>query len=118
MDRIQAMGMDLIWLMPIHPLGEVKSKGSLGSPYSIRDYYAVNSDFGTVEDLKELVAEIHDRGMHVLLDFALNHSSWDNQMIIDHPEWYTKDSLGNIISPVEDWSDVAGFLLRICFTLV
>lgn len=109
LDRIQEMGIELIWLMPIHPIGEEKRKGSIGSPYSVKDYFAVNPDMGTMEDFKALVDAVHDRGMHIILDFVLNHSAWDNPLIKEHPSWYTQNSLGEIIPPNADWSDVADF---------
>jgi len=109
LDRIQALGVDIIWLMPIQPLGKKNAKGSLGSPYSIRDYYNVNPDFGTLQDFKELVAAVHAQGMHIILDFVLNHSSWDNDLLAEHPDWYTHNAAGEIISPNADWTDVADF---------
>jgi len=107
LDRIQDLGIELIWLMPIQPIGAENRKGSFGSPYSIRDYYATNPDMGSLSDFKELVNEIHARDMHVILDFVMNHSAWDNQLIADHPEWYTQNEAGEIIPPNTDWSDVA-----------
>jgi len=109
LDRIQDMGIELIWLMPIHPIGEDKRKGSIGSPYSVKDYFSVNPDMGTMEDFKALVDAVHDRGMHIILDFVLNHSAWDNPLIQEHPAWYTQNSKGEIVSPNTDWSDVADF---------
>ncbi|MCF6237262.1 MAG: hypothetical protein L3J79_00345 [Candidatus Marinimicrobia bacterium] len=107
LDRIQELGIDLVWLMPIQPLGKEKAKGSLGSPYSIKDYYTVNPDFGTLQEFKDLVHEVHARDMHIILDFVMNHSSWDNQLITDHPEWYTHNEQGEIIPPNDGWWDVA-----------
>ena len=78
LDRIQSLGVDMIWLMPIHPLGEKDRMGVLGSPYAIRDYRAVNPEFGTVEDFKELVADIHSRGMKCIIDVVYNHTSPDS----------------------------------------
>ena len=107
LDRIQSMGVELIWLMPIHPIGEENRKGSLGSPYSVKDYYGVNPDLGNLEDFKALVEAVHDRGMHIILDFVLNHTAWDNQLMQEHPSWYTHNEAGEIIPPNADWSDVA-----------
>jgi glycosidase len=106
LPRLKKMGIDILWLMPINPIGEKNRKGSLGSYYSIRDYKAVNAEFGTLEDFKRLVSQAHNEGMKVIIDWVANHSSWDNPWITEHPEWYTKDSLGNMVSPF-DWSDVA-----------
>ena len=107
LPRLKQMGVDILWLMPVFPVGEVNRKGSLGSYYSVRDYLEVNPEFGTMDDFKSLVDEIHNLGMHVILDWVANHTSWDNALIKEHPEWYTKDSTGNIVSPVKDWADVA-----------
>ncbi|NQV02441.1 MAG: alpha-amylase [Bacteroidia bacterium] len=108
LPRLQKMGIKILWLMPIQPIGEVNRKGSLGSYYSIKDYYGVNPEFGTLEDFKHLVGEAHELGIYVIIDWVANHTSWDNTLITEHPEWYKHDSSGNIISPVADWSDVAG----------
>lgn len=106
LPRLKQMGVDILWLMPVHPVGEKNRKGTLGSYYSVKDYKDVNPEFGTMEDFKSLVDKAHELGMYVIIDWVANHSAWDNQMIIDHPEWYTKDSLGNFVSPY-DWTDVA-----------
>jgi cyclomaltodextrinase / maltogenic alpha-amylase / neopullulanase len=105
--RLKDMGVDILWLMPINPIGEKNRKGSLGSYYSIRDYMAVNPEYGTMEDFKELVAKAHENGMKVIIDWVANHSSWDNILVTEHPEWYVKDSTGTIVAPVPDWTDVA-----------
>ena len=105
--RLAGMGVDILWLMPVNPIGEKNRKGSLGSYYSIRDYMAVNPEFGTMDDFKALVKTAHDHGMKVIIDWVANHSAWDNPLITEHPEWYVKDSAGNIIAPVADWTDVA-----------
>jgi len=109
LDYLKELGVNTLWLMPIHPVGEVKRKGSYGSPYAVKDYYAVNPKFGTKQDFKQLVEAAHQKGMHVILDMVLNHSAWDNPLIKKHPEWYTQDDSGNIISPNSDWTDVADF---------
>ncbi len=107
LDRIKSLGIDLLWLMPVHPIGEENRKGSIGSPYSVKDYYAVNPDMGTLDDFKLLVDEIHERDMHIILDFVMNHSAWDNELLDQHPDWYTQDDKGEIIPPNADWHDVA-----------
>ena len=109
LDELNDLGVDVLWLMPIHPIGEKLRKGSLGSPYAVRDYYGINPDYGTPADLKELVAAAHQRGMKVILDVVLNHSAWDNGLIQEHPEFYKRDAAGKIVPPMPDWSDVAGF---------
>jgi glycosidase len=92
--------------MPIHPIGEKNRKGPLGSYYSVRDYTAVNPEFGNMQDFKDLVARAHELGMYVILDWVANHTAWDHAWIDEHPDWYTRDSLGNMIAPF-DWTDVA-----------
>ncbi|MDY6801092.1 MAG: alpha-amylase family glycosyl hydrolase [Bacteroidota bacterium] len=107
LPRLQEMRVDILWLMPIHPIGEKNRKGSMGSYYSVKDYLGINPEFGTEEDFKNLVDQIHELGMYVIIDWVANHTAWDNQLIFDHPEWYTKNEEGEIIAPVEDWTDVA-----------
>ncbi len=107
LPRLQRMGVDILWLMPIHPVGEKNRKGSLGSYYAVKDYYGINPEFGTKEDFSRLVRRAHELGMEVIIDWVANHTAWDNPLITGHPDWYKKDSLGNIIPPVADWTDVA-----------
>ncbi len=102
LDSIKALGVNVIWLMPIYPIGELKG---VNSPYSVRNYMQVNSEFGTLEDLRTLVSEAHRRDMAVILDWVANHTSWDNPWI-QNTAWYTKDGGGNIVSP-NGWNDVA-----------
>ncbi|MEK7225250.1 MAG: alpha-amylase family glycosyl hydrolase [Bacteroidota bacterium] len=110
LQRLKDMGIDIIWLMPIHPIGVEKRKGSLGSEYSVKDYYGVNSEYGTMEDFKALVKKIHDMGMYVILDWVANHSAWDNPIAKDHPDWYTKTPEGKFQpTPWYDWDDVIDF---------
>ena len=103
--RLKEMGVDILWLMPVQPIGVKNRKGSLGSYYSIRDYVAVNPEFGTLEDLKDVVKAAHDEGMYVILDWVANHTAWDHPWTEAHPDWYEKDSLGSMFSPY-DWTDV------------
>jgi glycosidase len=98
---------DLLWLMPIHPNGQLKKKGTLGSPYAVRDYYAIEPAFGTAADLHALIDGAHQRGMKVIIDIVANHTAWDSVMMA-HPEFYKKDASGRIIPPNPDWGDVAG----------
>ncbi len=105
LDDILDLGADILWLMPIYEQG---SLNAIGSPYCVRDYRAVNPEYGTLEDLKSLVSTAHGKGMKVILDWVANHTSWDNGWITEHKEWYTQDAGGNIISPEGmGWSDVA-----------
>jgi glycosidase len=108
LDRLKNLGVDVLWLMPIHPIGQVKKKGTIGSPYAVRDYYGINPDYGTKDDLKRLIAESHKRGLKVIIDVVVNHTAWDNTLIKEHPEFYKKNDKGEIIPPVPDWADVAG----------
>jgi cyclomaltodextrinase len=106
LDDLKDLGVDLLWLMPIHPLGEKMKKGTIGSPYCVRDFYAVNPDYGTTNDFRQLVAEAHKRGIKVIMDIVAGHTSWDSVMM-QHPEFYTKDANGKIHPPYPDWTDVA-----------
>ena len=107
LDELKDLGVNILWLMPIHPLGEKLRKGTLGSPYAIRDYYAINPAYGTEADLKRLVAEAHKRGLKVIIDVVANHTAWDS-VLMQHPEFYKQDATGKIIPPVKEWTDVAG----------
>jgi len=107
LPRLKEMGVDILWLMPIYPIGEKNRKGGMGSAYSVKNYVAVNPDLGTMDDLKSLVAKIHEMGMHVIIDWVANHTAWDNPWTKEHPDWYIKDSTGNFMPPKgTDWSDV------------
>jgi glycosidase len=107
LDRLEELGVEVLWFMPIHPIGEQNRLGSLGSYYSVRDYYGVNPEFGTAEDFRAVVDEAHARGMRVLLDWVANHTSWDNGLTETHPEWYVTDAAGEFIPPPgTNWTDV------------
>lgn len=104
LDRIASMGVDVIWLMPVFTQGKLNA---FGSPYCVRNYKEVNPDYGSLADLKSLVASAHSKGMKVILDWVANHTSWDNAWITEHPDWYTQEG-GKIISPKGmGWNDVA-----------
>jgi glycosidase len=107
LDELQDLGVTVLWPMPIHPIGEKCRKGQLGSPYSIKDYYAVDPNYGTVDDFKRLVAQAHRRNMKVIMDLVANHTAWDSVMM-EHPEFYKQDAQGKILPPVPEWTDVAG----------
>ncbi len=105
--RLKKLGISVIWLMPIHPIGEVKRKGTYGSPYSVKDYYKINPDYGTEEDFRSLVKTAHKNGIKVIIDLVINHTSWDNELIVKHPDWYIRNENGEVVSPNSDWTDVA-----------
>lgn len=107
LDRLQDLGVGILWFMPIHPIGQKNRLGRLGSYYSVRDHLDVNPEFGTLDDFKRLVQEAHDRGMYVIIDWVANHTAWDHLLTTEHPEWYVTDAGGNFISPPgTNWSDV------------
>ncbi|RYY88942.1 MAG: alpha-amlyase [Chitinophagaceae bacterium] len=110
LPRLKALGVDILWLMPIQPIGKEKRKGTLGSEYSVRDYYGVNPEFGTMQDFKDLVNAVHAQGMHLILDWVANHSAWDNPLAKQHPDWYTHTAEGAFQpTPWYDWDDVIDF---------
>ena len=106
LDRIRALGADIIWLMPIHPIGEKGKKGSLGCPYANRDYRATNPAYGTMEDFKALADEIHSRGMKLMIDVVYNHTSPDSVLLEEHPDFFWRDSEGRVGNKIGDWADV------------
>jgi glycosidase len=106
LEELREMGVGIIWLMPIHPIGELNRKGSLGSYYSVRDYKGLNPEFGNEDDFRRFVSTAHSLGMKVIIDWVANHTAWDHPWTDSNPEWYTKDENGNFVPPVEDWSDV------------
>ncbi|RYF78211.1 MAG: alpha-amylase [Cytophagaceae bacterium] len=101
LPRLKELGVDIVWLMPIYPIGLEKKKGTLGSPYSVTDYKAVNPAYGTFEDLKHLVQRAHDLGLRVLLDYVPNHTAWDHIWVKQHPDWYTLVN-GKMTSPLDE----------------
>jgi len=105
LDNLKDLGVTILWLMPIHPIGQEKKKGTIGSPYAVRDYYGINPDFGTKQDLQLLIKQAHSRGMKVIIDIVANHTSWDS-VLMKHPEFYKHDAKGNITYP-HDWFDIA-----------
>ncbi len=104
LPRLKDLGVDVLWFMPIHPISEKNRKGTLGSYYAVKDYKAVNPEFGTKEDFKHLVSKAQEMGFKVILDWVANHTGCDNIWTTEHPDWYEKDSLGNFKSPY-DWTD-------------
>jgi cyclomaltodextrinase len=105
LDNLRALNVNILWLMPIHPAGQLNKKGSLGSPYAVRDYYAIDAGLGTRDDLHRLVQQAHRHQMKVIIDIVANHTAWDSVMMA-HPDFYKKDAEGHITYP-HDWTDVA-----------
>ncbi len=107
LPRLKELGVDVLWLMPIHPIGKENRKGTLGSPYSVQDYYAVNPELGTEADFKAFVDAAHAQGFKVILDLVANHTAWDNALAKEHPDWYEKSWEGKFRpTPWWDWSDI------------
>ena len=107
LPRLKQLGVDILWLMPVNPIGIKNRKEPLGSYYSVKDYRNVNPEFGNLNDFKNMVAKAHEQGFHVIMDWVPNHSSWDNKLTVEHPDWYVKDSTGSFGPPHGfDWTDV------------
>lgn len=106
LPRIRSLGADIIWLMPIHPIGKSNRKGSMGSPYAIRDYRAINPEYGTLEDFQALVDSIHALGMKVIIDVVYNHTSPDSWLRENHPEWFYHKPDGSFGNHVGEWTDI------------
>jgi len=107
LPRLKEMGVDILWLMPVNPIGEKNRKGSLGSYYSVKNYVGIDPEFGNMEDFKNLVKEAHSLGMYLIIDWVANHTAWDHAWITDHPDWYAKDSSGQQPYAPFGWEDVA-----------
>ncbi len=106
LDSIKALGTDILYLLPIHPIGQEKRKGTLGSPYAIRDYRAVNPEYGTLADFQALAQAVHDHGMRLMIDVVYNHTSPDSVLSKEHPEWFFHRPDGSFGNRVGDWSDI------------
>ncbi len=106
LPMLKELGVDIVWLMPIHPIGVLERKGSLGSYYSPRDYYAVNPEFGTLEDFDAFLAQAHELGLKVILDWVANHTSPDSEFSKKHPEWFLRNEDGSFVVQ-HDWTDIA-----------
>lgn len=112
LDRIHASGADVLWLMPIHPIGVKNRKGTLGSPYAVKDYRSVNPEYGTPEDFRALVQAVHAKDIKLILDFVPNHTAADHPWVTEHPEYYHRNDRGEPEVPrdetgkLTDWTDV------------
>lgn len=109
LDRIKALGVDIVYLLPIHPIGIKGKKGTLGCPYAISDYTKVNPELGTKEDFQRLIDEVHQRKMKIMIDIVFNHTSRDSVLLNEHPEFFYRNASGEIDTRVPDWSDVYDF---------
>ncbi len=103
LDSIRSLGVNVIYLMPVYPVGVLKS---INSPYCIRSFDSIGTEYGTLTDLRSLVDDAHSRNMAVILDWVVNQTSWDHPWITQHPEWYLHDAGGNI-EQLSGYSDVA-----------
>lgn len=108
LPRLKELGVDVLWLMPVHPIGVKNRKEPLGSYYSVKDYMGINPEFGTMDDFKRLVNKVHEMGLKIIIDWVPNHSSWDNNLLFSNPDYYKKDEKGKMVSPF-DWTDVVQF---------
>ncbi|MFC6182406.1 alpha-amylase family glycosyl hydrolase [Lactiplantibacillus daowaiensis] len=106
LPRIKALGTNIIWLMPMYPVGEKNRKGALGSPYAIQDYRKINPELGTKADFVALTEAIHAQGMRVIIDIVYNHTSPDSKLLADHPDWFFRKADGSLGNRVADWSDI------------
>lgn len=107
LPEIRDLGIDIVYLLPIQPIGQERRKGALGSPYSIRDYRAIDPALGTTQEYHAFVDKAHALGMRVIMDLVANHTAWDNPLTTQHPDWYTHNAIGAISSPQPEWTDVA-----------
>jgi glycosidase len=103
--QLKKLGVKILWIMPIHPIGEVRRKEGLGSYYSVKDYRGINPEFGNLQDFKNLVKKAHENGMYVIIDWVANHTAWDHAWVKQNPDYYTKDVNSIMVSPF-DWTDV------------
>jgi 1,4-alpha-glucan branching enzyme len=108
LPRLSALGVGIIWFMPVQPVGILNRKGSLGSYYSIRDYCAIDPAYGTLEEFRQLIDEIHSLGMYCILDWVANHTAWDHHWVGEQPAFYRRNEAGNVFPPFPDWADVVG----------
>lgn len=109
LERIKNLGTDILYLLPIHPIGKKEKKGNLGCPYSISDYRKVNPEYGTLEDFKDLIKQVHDKNMKLMIDVVFNHTSRDSRLLNEHPDWFYHKPNGDCANRVGDWSDVTDF---------
>jgi cyclomaltodextrinase / maltogenic alpha-amylase / neopullulanase len=109
LDRIAALGVDVLYLLPIHPIGVLQRKGTMGSPYSIQDYRAISPDLGDFDMFAKLIEATHQHGMKLMMDVVFNHTSRDSRLLKEHPEWFYKNASGAFANRVGDWWDITDF---------
>jgi glycosidase len=106
LHRLQKLGVDVLWFMPVHPIGELNKKGSLGCPYSIKDYREVNPEYGSLENFTTLIQQAHEMGIKIMIDVVYNHTAHDSVLRKEHPEYFYQDENSNPVTKVPEWSDV------------
>ena len=106
LPRLKKLGVDIIYLTPIHPIGSHKRKGNVGSPYAIKDYYAIDPAYGTLSDFKLLIEKAHSFDIKIMMDIVINHTSRDSKLLAEHPQWFYKNAKGEFANRVGDWSDI------------
>jgi glycosidase len=106
LQRIKSMGTDVIWLMPVNPIGSKNKKGNRGCPYSIQDYREINPEYGNLQDFGELIDTAHSLDLKVMIDIVFNHTSHDSVLVNEHPEWFFSNDKGRPVPTVPDWEDV------------
>lgn len=109
LDRIKNLGVDIVYLLPIHEIGQKQKKGDLGCPYSIKDYRSINNEYGTLDDFRLLIKEVHKRDMKLMIDVVYNHTSYDSVLLKEHPEYFYKNEKGEFSNRVGDWWDITDF---------
>lgn len=106
LPRIRQLGADIVYFLPIHPIGQLNKKGGLGCPYSIQDYEGVNPEYGSRDDFRRLIDRAHDLGLKVMIDVVYNHTAHDSRLVAEHPDWFHQDANGRPVTTVPEWSDV------------
>lgn len=112
LKRIADMGFEWIYLTPIHPIGEKARKGTLGSPYAIKDYRKINPELGDENDFAAFVQEVHAHGLKLMIDVVFNHTSPDSVLVHEYPDWFLRAADGLPWRKCENWSDVVDFDYR------
>ena len=105
--ELKKLGITAISLTPIHPLGELNRRGLLGSPDAVKDFYEINSEYGTLEDFKSLVSTTHHQGLKIIMNLVLSQAAWDSQLLMEHPDWFVHNEDGAIVAPNSERNDVA-----------